>query len=148
MLPESDREGAMAEPNTLELAELRTRLAEIAGSHGGTPAAPDANTVTGRLTAIKAQWFLGGRKVTSSFRCTLDPVTHEVRFRESAVETSWGLPPPTLSFQTRSQVGSRVTVNRIDRGIGGGGELAFGAFRERCERAVREAGWTFVYEVG
>lgn len=138
----------MAAVNTLAQAELAALLSSIAGAHGGTAATPDERTVTGTLTAIKAKWFLGGRKVTSNFRCTLDPATHEARFRESAVESSWGLPPPTFTVETTSQYGSRVSTTRSDKGPGGGGTLEFGRFRESVERAVQDAGWTFVYEVG
>jgi hypothetical protein len=99
------------------------------------------------LTAIKAKWLLGGRKVTSNFTCTLDPAAHEARFRESAVESSWGLPPPTFTVQTTSQFGVRVKETRVDKGVGGGGILAFGTFRESVERAVKDAGWAFLYEV-
>lgn len=138
----------MAEGNTRAEAELLARLSALVGAHGGTAATPDGHTVTGTLTAIKAKWFLGGRKVTSNVRCTLDPVAREARFRESAIESSWGLPPPTFTVETTSQYGSRVTATRTDKGIGGGGRLEFGAFREQFERAVQDAGWTFVFEVG
>ena len=138
----------MAAVNTLAQAELAAQLSSIAGAHGGTASRPDEHTVAGTLTAIKARWFLGGRKVTSNFRCTLDAATHAARFRESAVESSWGLPPPTFTVETTSQYGSRVSTTRTDRGPGGGGTLEFGRLRELVERAVQDAGWTFVHEVG
>jgi hypothetical protein len=119
----------------------------IASSHGGTSAAPNDHSVTGTLTAIKSKWLLGGRKVTSNFTCSLDPATHEARFRESSVESSWGLPPPTFTVQTTSQYGARVKATRVDKGVGGGGILEFGAFRESVEQAVKDAGWEFLYEV-
>lgn len=77
----------------------------------------------------------------------LDPASHEAHFRESAVESSWGLPPPSYTVQTTSQYGSRVKATRVDKGVGGGGVLEFGKFRESFERAVQDAGWRFVYEV-
>lgn len=134
----------MATVNALSQAELLSRLSSIASSHGGTASMPDDHTVTGALTAIKAKWFLGGRKVTSNFTCTLDPATHEARFRESAVESTWGMPPPTFTVQTTSQYGSRVKETRVDKSVGGGGRLEFGKFRESVEQAVKEAGWEFV----
>ena len=137
----------MATVTRLSQAELLKRLSLIASSHGGTSATPDDRSVTGTLTAIKATWLLGGRKVTSNFTCTLDPATHEAHFRESAVESSWGLPPPTFTVQTTSQHGAHVKETRVDKGIGGGGILEFGAFRESVEQAVKEAGWEFLYEV-
>lgn len=137
----------MATVTTLSHSELLKRLSLIASSHGGTSATLDDRSVTGTLTAIKAKWLLGGRKVTSNFTCTLDPATHEARFRESAVESSWGLPPPTFTVQTTSQYGARVKETRVDKGVGGGGILEFGAFRESVEQAVKDAGWEFFYEV-
>jgi hypothetical protein len=63
------------------------------------------------------------------------------------MESSWGLPPPTLTIETTSQVGSRVNTTRKDASVGGGGRLEFGKFREDFERAVQNAGWKFVYEI-
>jgi len=116
-------------------------------STSGTAFTATDGTITGTLTAIKAKWFLGGRKVTSNFRCALDPATHEAHFRESAVESSWGLPPPTFTVETTSQFGSRVNATRKDTGVGGGGRLEFGTFRADFERAVQDAGWKFVYDI-
>ena len=137
----------MATVDALSQAQLLARLTSIASSHGGTSSMPDDHTVIGTLTAIKAKWFLGGRKVTSNFTCTLDPAKHEAHFLESAVETSWGLPPPTFTAQTTAQYGTRVNKTRVDKGVGEGGRLAFGKFREEVERAVKDAGWEFVFEV-
>ena len=137
----------MATATTLSEAELLSRLTSIATSQGGTSSMPDDHTVTGTLTAIKAKWFLGGRKVTSNFTCTLDPASHEAHFRESAVESTWGMPPPTFTVETTSQFGSRVNTTRPDTGVGGGGRLEFGKFREDFERAVHDAGWKFIYDI-
>jgi len=63
------------------------------------------------------------------------------------MESSWGLPPPTFTVETTSQFGSRVNTTRKDAGVGGGGTLEFGTFREDFERAVQDAGWKFVYEI-
>jgi hypothetical protein len=137
----------MATPSTLSQAELLSKLAAVATANTGTALTATDGTITGTLTAIKAKWFLGGRKVTSNFRCTLDPANHEAHFRESAMESSWGLPPPTFTVETTSQFGSRVNTTRTDTGVGGGGRLEFGKFREDFERAVQGAGWKFVYDI-
>ena len=137
----------MATVDALSQAELLARLSSLASSHGGTASMPDDHTVKGTLTAIKAKWFLGGRKVTSNFTCTLDTASHEAHFRESAIESSWGLPPPTFTVETTSQYGSRVNTTRVDKSVGGGGRLEFGKFRESVEQAVKDAGWEFVFEV-
>ncbi len=137
----------MATVTTFSQAELLKRVSLIASSHGGTSSILDDHTVTGTLTAIKAKWLLGERKVTNNFTCTLDPASHEAHFRESAVETSWGMPPPTFTVQTTSQYGAQVKTTRVDKGVGGGGVLEFGTFRESVERTVKDAGWDFLYEV-
>lgn len=136
----------MVTATVLSEAELVERLSLVASSHGGTASTTEGHTVRGTLTAIKARWLLGGRKVTSAFTCALDAATHEARFRESAVESAWGLPPPTLSIRTTSQYGTRVKETRTDRGVGSGGVLEFGKFREAVERAVNDAGWRFVFK--
>lgn len=84
----------MATPSTLSQAERISKLLAVATANTGTAFAATDGTITGTLTAIKAKWLLGGRKVTSNFRCTLDRANHEAHFRESDVESSWGLPPP------------------------------------------------------
>ena len=133
--------------STLSQAELLSRLSAVATTHNGTALTATDGTITGTLTAIKAHWLLGGRKATSTFRCTLDPASHEAHFRESAAESSWGLPPPTFTFQTTSQYGSRVNTTQTDTGVGGGGTLEFGKFRDDFERMVQDAGWKFVNEM-
>ena len=133
---------------TLSQAELVSKLSAIATENAGTALTAKHGAITGTLTAIKAKWLLGGRKVMSNFQCTLDEANHEAHFRESAMESSWGLPPPTFTVETTSQFGSRVKETRTDTGVGGGGKLEFGKFREEFERAVQDAGWKFVYEVG
>jgi hypothetical protein len=133
--------------STLSQAELLSRLSAIATAHNGTALTATDGAITGTLTAIKAKWLLGGRKVMSNFRCTLDPAKHEAHFRESAVESSWGLPPPTFTVQTTSQYGSRLKETRVEKSVGGGGKLEFGKFRDDFEQAVKDAGWKFVNEV-
>lgn len=137
----------MATVDAPSQSQLLARLTSIASSHGGTSSMPDDHTVKGTLTAINAKWFLGERKVTSNFTCSLDPGSHEAHFRESAIVSSWGLPPPTFTVQTTSQYGARVKATRVDKSVGGGGILEFGKFREEVEQAVKDAGWEFVFEV-
>jgi hypothetical protein len=137
----------MATTSTLSQADLLSKLLAVATANTGTASTVADGTIKGTLTAIRSKWLLGGRKVTSNFRCTLDPANHEAHFRESAIESSWGLPPPTFTIETTSQCGSRVNTTRKDTGVGGGGRLEFGKFREDFERAVQDAGWKFVYEL-
>ena len=125
----------------LSRAELLARLSSLATSHGGTASTPDDRSVEATLTAILSKWFLGGRRVTSHFRCSLDAATHEAHLRESAVGTSWGLPPPSFTVETNSQSGNRVDTS-VD-----GGALEFGKFRKTAKEVVQDAGWRFVFKV-
>lgn len=127
--------------------ELRSRISACATARGGSARTPDERTVEGTLTAIKSQWFLGGRMVKNSFRCHLDANTRTVRFRETAAETSWGLPPPALTVQASRQFGSRVNTSRTEKAVGGGGRLEFGQFREDIEKAASDGGWSVVDEL-
>ena len=137
----------MADAHQEELAALVARLNEIAAAAGGTSKAHGSKCVEGRVTAISAKWLLGGRQVVHAFRATLDPDSREVRFRESAAESSWGLPPPTFKVVRTGQRGAWVTQQRTDTSVGGGGQLDYGRFREEVEQAVQEAGWKFVLTV-
>lgn len=128
-------------------AELLDRIAAIATQAGGSVKSSNGSLVEGSVTAIASKWFFGGRKVVNNFRCSLDPESSQVRYRESAIETSWGFPPPTLRVETTSQYGTRVKQTRTDTSPGGGGRLEFGKFREQLEHAARDVGWSFVNEV-
>ena len=128
-------------------AELLARIAAIVNEAGGSVKSSNGSLVEGSVTAITSKWFLGGRKVTNNFRCSLDPESSQVRYWESAAETSWGFPPPTLKVETTSQYGTRVKQTRTDTSLGGGGRLEFGKFREQIEQAAQEIGWGFVNEI-
>lgn len=128
-------------------ADLVEKIAAVVKAAGGTVTTKAAHAVNGTLTAITSKWFLGGRKVTDSVTCRLVPDTHEVHLRETAVETSWGLPPPTFTVETMVQAGTNVTSKRTDKAVGGGGRLEFGKFRDAVGQTTRDAGWRFVYDV-
>ena len=134
--------------NILGGSELETRLASIFDAHGVTVTANDNHRLSGTQEAIKAKWFLGGRKVVYRMSCDVDAASRAIRFRESAVESSWGIPPPTLTVETTSQRGTRVSESRTDRGPGGGGTLEYGSLRQAIEQAVRDNGWQFAFESG
>lgn len=128
-------------------SDLLEKIAEAVQAAGGTITSRDAHAVNATLTAIMSKWFLGGRKVTDTVTCRLVPEAHEVHLREVAMETSWGMPPPTFTVETTTQSGTRVTSTRTDTSVGGGGRLEFGKFREELAKVTRDAGWTFVYDV-
>lgn len=127
--------------------ELLDKIAAVVTTEGGSVSRRDAHGLTGSLTAITSKWFLGARKVTDTVSCRLDPESREVHLRETAVETSWGLPPPTFKVETTVQSGSRVTSTRTDKAVVGGGRLEFGRFRDAVAQVTRDAGWAFVYDV-
>ncbi len=129
-------------------AGLMARVTAIADGHGVKAAVSDGRTLTGTQEAIKSKWFLGGRKVTYRMRCEFDEPGRAVRFREAAAESSWGVPPPTLTVEKTTQRGTHVSASRTDRSPGGGGRLDYGGLREKVEEAVRGGGWQFVFEPG
>jgi hypothetical protein len=130
----------------LSAADLASTLMNLATATGGTIAKPDDHTVTGHVDAILAKWFLGSRNVTYRFRLTLDEAAHRVRFRESSSEVVWGMPPPTFTVERTSQSGTRVTKQRTDVSLSGGGTLDYGGLRDAVEAATEQAGWEFVFE--
>lgn len=130
------------------MSDLAARLASIADAHGVKVTSNDDRTLKGTQEAIRAKWILGGRKVVYRFSCRAEASTHEVRFRESVAESSWGVPPPTLTVEKTRQIGTRVSQARTDTGAGGGGTLDYGRLRDAVEQAVRDAGWQFVFEAG
>lgn len=128
--------------------DLLKKISAVLEAAGGTITSREAHALNGTLTAITSKWFLGGRKVTDSVTCRLVPDAHEVHLREVAHESSWGLPPPTLTIERSTQAGARVSSSRVDATMGaGGGRLEFGKFRDAVEQATRDAGWAFVYDV-
>ncbi|MDP1571899.1 MAG: hypothetical protein Q8L86_18025 [Vicinamibacterales bacterium] len=127
---------------------LATRLktvAETGGLHVVT-AAPDRLTAE-RETSL-GRWFLGGRKAVYRASCDLDEAAHDVRFREATTESSWGIPPPSLSVETTAQHGTRTTQSTTVRTADGGGAFNIGEFRQAVEAAAGEAGWQFHLEAG
>ena len=128
-------------------AELIARLTATTAAHD-VEASSDSRTIRGAHEAIKSKWFLGGRKVTYKMSCEIDEPSRSVRFRESSVESSWGVPPPALTVEKTTERGARVTESRTERAVGGGGRLDYGSLRADVEDAVRSAGWKFVFESG
>jgi hypothetical protein len=133
---------------SMSTAELMAKVAAIAAAHEVKAAVGDGRSLTGTQEAIKSKWFLGGRKVVYRMRCEFDEPGRAVRFREAAVEASWGVPPPTLTVEKTTQHGTRVTKSRTDRSTSGGGHLDYGGLREKVEEAVQTGGWKFVFEPG
>lgn len=135
-------------PDVLSKIDLLAKIQAIARAHGVEPVSRDADTLAGEAEAIGAKWFFGGRKVVYRMSCRLDESAHAAHVRESVQQSSWGIPPPTFTVVKTAQRGTRVSVSRTDRSVGGGGTLEYGRLREAMEIAVREAGWQFAFEAG
>jgi len=131
----------------LSKVDLQSRLSALASSHD-VPLTADRDALAGRLELNLGKWFLGGRKLTYAMSCRLDEADHALVFRESATESSWGIPPPSLKVETTSQRGTKVTESRTTKSVGGGGTLDYGALRAAIESAATEAGWRFTFEAG
>jgi hypothetical protein len=79
--------------------------------------------------------------------CDLDEAAGTATFRESLVERTNGMPPPSFSMEKTSQRGSKVQIERKDVAVGGGGgQVSFGALRGEFERIVSAAGWRFNFQ--
>ena len=136
----------MADP--VPWSQLGSRLASIAGAHGLGLTSGDPRRFNGTREAITSKWLLGGRKIVYHVSCDVDEASHTVHFRESAVESSWGIPPPTFTVERTTARGARVDESRVDRSVGGGGgRLDYGALREEIEKAVKDGGWRFVLDI-
>ncbi|MGE0040875.1 MAG: hypothetical protein AB7H88_05390 [Vicinamibacterales bacterium] len=133
---------------TLANQALIDRLRTVAESAGLEPVASPAHALAAEREIPLGKWFLGGRKVVYRLSCDLDEGAHDVRFRESTTESSWGVPPPAFTVETTSQSGTAARQQTTVTSPGGGGRFELGQIRDRFEGAAREAGWDFHIEVG
>ncbi len=108
----------------------------------------EAEGLAGEMESIRAKWWLGGRKVAYRMSCQLRDLDHTVHFREAVTERSWGIPPPTLTFEKTTVSGWRRSGERTDVSLGGGGKLDYAQVREAVERVTAAAGWKFQLEGG
>ncbi|MCE1238043.1 MAG: hypothetical protein LWW93_16970 [Hyphomicrobiales bacterium] len=128
-------------------SELMERLERVAVAQGLETTRRTAGELAAKREAIRAKWLLGARKLVYTMSLRLDDGVRLVRFREATKETSWGLPPPTLSFQTETISGKTRSGARHDVAPGGGGEIDYAAVRTAMEQATRDAGWGFEVEL-
>ncbi|NVN87099.1 MAG: hypothetical protein HXX15_13545 [Rhodopseudomonas sp.] len=129
-------------------ADLMIRLRQQAEAHGLHVGADAEHGVSGDIESILAKWWLGGRKVSYRMSCRLTEADHSVYFREAVVERSWGLPPPTLSVETTTLSGSKLSGRRRDVSVGGGGTIDYAKLRDAIAQSVVAAGWSFRFEAG
>ncbi|MBI4011368.1 MAG: hypothetical protein HY359_03585 [Candidatus Rokubacteria bacterium] len=132
----------------LSRSELLAALEARARQAGLTTRPAGEDGLEGAVESIRAKWLLGGRKVTYRTVCRLDEPSRTVRCREAVVETSWGVPPPTLTVEKTTVRGWERSGSRTDRSVGGGGAVDYGTVREALRQAVTDAGWQFQIEGG
>jgi len=134
--------------STQSKASLLEQFAHLAADHDVALSPKGQDTITGELDVSLGRWMIGGHSIKYRCWCQLDETARTVTFRESTTETSWGIPPPTVKIERRTQTGARVSETTATRAPGGGGRLDYGALRERFADVAREAGWEFKYEAG
>jgi hypothetical protein len=127
------------------VAGLKTRLVAL-----GLSVRDDAKQgLVGEAEPVRSKWWLGARTVTYRMSCRPSPADHTVQFRESVTESSWGLPPPTMTVERTKVSGWKLSGERTDVSAGGGGgALDYARVRNAVEQAVTAAGWTFHLQGG
>lgn len=133
---------------TLPASLLLTRLQDLARAEGLEVTSASAGHLNASRETSLGRWFLGGRKAVYRVACDLNDDAREVRLRESTTESSWGIPPPSLTVETTSQRGARVTETTSVKTPVGGGAFDIGRFRGVVEAAAAEAGWRVRLEPG
>ncbi len=134
---------------TMTKSELLSDLESKARALGVTVREAGSDGFDGETEAILLKWPLGQRKAAYKMSCRLDEQSCTARFRDAVTETSWGLPPPSLSVETTTVKGWERSGAHEERGLGGqGGKVDFGQVREALKAAVGAAGWRFELEGG
>lgn len=135
-------------PNDLSERDLIAELQKQTKAAGLDVRTDAQHGLTGEAEKIGAKWWFGGRKIAYHMSCRLTESDHTVHFRESIVERSWGVPPPTLTVETTSLSGWKRSGERRDVSIGGGGVLDYAKVRDAVETTSAAAGWKFHLEGG
>ncbi len=126
------------------LAGLKTRLTAL-----GLTVREDAKQgLVGEAQPIRSKWWIGARTVTYGMSCRLSEADHMVQFRESVSELSWGLPPPTATAEKTKVSGWKLSGERTDVSMGGGGSINYAQIRDSVEQAATAAGWKFHLQGG
>ncbi len=126
--------------------DVVANLKAVATVQGIAPQDDGDSGIRGRKETIKAKWFLGGNKSIYTFSCQLDEMARTATFRESILDKSWGIAPPSFNVQTYSQSGTTMTSSERQTSVGGGGVQEIGPMRAACARAIIQAGWQFKHE--
>lgn len=133
-------------PSPIDKVRLLASLATEAVGQGISVHREGDSVLRGEKEAIKAKWFLGGKKSVYSFSCRLDEAHHTATFREMIVDRSWGIAPPGFKVESYSQSGTTVTSKTVEKAVGGGGTQELGLWRDACSTTVGAAGWIFKHE--
>jgi len=128
-------------------ASLLERFAHLAADHDVALSPEGRNTLRGELDVSLGRWMIGGHSIKYRCWCQFDDTARTVTFRESTTETSWGIPPPTVKVERRTQAAAGVSGTTATSAPGGG-RLDYGALREQFAAAARGAGWEFHFEAG
>ncbi|MDO8398250.1 MAG: hypothetical protein Q7T45_10565 [Bradyrhizobium sp.] len=125
------------------LAALKARLGAL-----GLTVHEDGQGLTGEAQPIRSKWWLGARTVNYRMSCRPSVADRTVQFRESVTESSWGLPPPTVTVEKTKVSGWKLSGERADASPGGGGAIDYAQVRDAVQQAVTAAGWTFHLQGG
>lgn len=134
--------------NILSEHDLVAELEKQTAGLGLNLRADAPHGLNGEAEAIRAKWWLGGRKVAYRMSCRLTESDHTVHFREAVIERNWGIPPPTLTVEKTSVSGWKRSGERHDVSLGGGGSLDYAKIRNAVECTSAAAGWKFQLEGG
>jgi len=126
------------------LAALKARLVAL----GLTVREDGEHGLVGEAQPIRSKWWLGARTVNYRMSCRPSAADRTVQFRESVAESSWGLPPPTVTVEKTKVTGWKLSGERSDASPGGGGAIDYAQVRDAVEQAVTAAGWTFHLQGG
>lgn len=129
-------------------SELMAALTEKATGLGLRVSGEGEDGLRGEREAIKAKWWLGGRKVVYTMSCRLSEAERVVHFREAVSERAWGLPPPTLTVETQRISGWSRSGTRQETAVGGGGALDHAEVRDGLAAVTAAAGWQLRLEGG
>jgi len=104
--------------------------------------------VVAAKTAIAFKWMLGKKTVRQDAQCLFDAKENTVVFTETATESTIGIPPLSFGVTKYSQSGTRYKEERVEKGLGGGGEMSYGTAGEAVMRLCEERGYRFVGKIG
>jgi len=137
----------MGSLTAISVAELREAIRQHL-LRSGWQTFVEGNRLLATREDILLKWLLGRKSVRLDLECIFDEAVLSLQFRETAIEKSRGLLPPTLSLHSYRQSGTTVEEKRHEIGLGGGGKLHYGQVRPWIETVCTNAGWTFHYTIG